>query len=62
MVTSSAAADDTPAEFYSAFQELMQRELQGVVEKRTSLEAALQKLQSEGQFMVEQSYKKSSRK
>lgn len=40
----------------------MQRELQGVVEKRTSLEAALQKLQSEGQFMVEQSYKKFSRK
>lgn len=62
VVTSSAAADDTPAEFYSAFQELMQRELQGVVEKRTSLEAALQKLQSEGQFMLEQSYKKSSRK
>ncbi len=58
LVTSSVTADDTPAEFYAGFQELMQKELQSVLETKISLEEALQKLQSEGQFMLNQSYKK----
>lgn len=49
--------NDIPGEFYTPFQEMTQREIQRVEDKEISLDEALSKIQTEGQFILDQKLK-----
>ncbi|RRJ64223.1 hypothetical protein EHV15_15810 [Paenibacillus oralis] len=56
-IANHSLEENIPREFYSLFEELLQRELQRVMEKQVSLDEAIKQIQTEGQFILNDALK-----